>query len=142
MRTLVLLCRLFSFVVKFGLMVTAVRRLICGNSCAGFFRCSSRCSCAQKLRGCLSCGGLARGQLIVFYGLIHRQRANPPVYDFADFLNDNNTHAGIVGVAISGESFAILRPGSDTVKPPPHIRALRRRDFVDQQPSPSHSEAV
>lgn len=53
------------------------------------------------------------GQLIVFMGSFIAV-TNPPVYDFADFLNDNT--AKIVGVAISWLAFAILRPGSDAVK--------------------------
>lgn len=65
---------------------------------------------------------------------------NPPVYDFADFLNDNM--AKIAGVALSWLAFAILRPGSDARKSRRHIRALRR-DFVDQlsrHPSLSENE--
>lgn len=78
------------------------------------------------------------GQLIVFMGSFIAV-TNPPVYDFADFLNDNT--AKIVGVAISWLAFAILRPGSDAVKSRRHIRALRR-DFVDQlSRHPSHSES-
>ncbi len=78
------------------------------------------------------------GQLIVFMGSFIAV-TNPPVYDFADFLNDNT--AKIVGVAISRLAFAILRPGSDAVKSRRHIRALRR-DFVDQlSRHPSHNES-
>ena len=53
------------------------------------------------------------GQLIVFMGSFIAV-TNPPVYDFADFLNDNL--AKIVGVALAWLAFAILRPGSDARK--------------------------
>ncbi|MGQ7149906.1 FUSC family protein, partial [Escherichia coli] len=79
------------------------------------------------------------GQLIVFMGSFIAV-TNPPVYDFADFLNDNL--AKIVGVALAWLAFAILRPGSDARKSRRHIRALRR-DFVDQlsrHPTLSESE--
>lgn len=79
------------------------------------------------------------GQLIVFMGSFIAV-TNPPVYDFADFLNDNL--AKIVGVALAWLAFAILRRGSDARKSRRHIRALRR-DFVDQlsrHPTLSESE--
>lgn len=77
------------------------------------------------------------GQLIVFMGSFIAV-TNPPVYDFADFLNDNT--AKIVGVALSWLAFAILRPGSDARKSRRHIRALRR-SFVDQLSRyPTYSE--
>ncbi len=44
------------------------------------------------------------GQLIVFMGSFIAV-TNPPVYDFADFLNDNL--AKIVGVALAWLAFAI-----------------------------------
>ncbi len=79
------------------------------------------------------------GQLIVFMGSFIAV-TNPPVYDFADFLNDNL--AKIVGVALAWLAFAILRQGSGARKSRRHIRALRR-DFVDQlsrHPTLSESE--
>ncbi len=63
---------------------------------------------------------------------------NPPVYDFADFLNDNT--AKIVGVAISA-GVCDFAPRFRCRKSRRHIRALRR-DFVDQlSRHPSHSES-
>lgn len=53
------------------------------------------------------------GQLIVFMGSFIAV-TNPPVYDFADFLNDNL--AKILGVGLAWLAFAVLRPGSDARK--------------------------
>ncbi|HAT7591334.1 FUSC family protein [Citrobacter sp. TBCS-15] len=121
MRTLVLLS-LFSFVVKFGLMVqiTDLWQFI--------LFLFPLLATMQLLK--LQMPALAGlwGQLIVFMGSFIAV-TNPPVYDFADFLNDNL--AKITGVALSWLAFAILRPGSDARKSRRHIRALRR-DFVDQ----------
>lgn len=130
MRTLVLLS-LFSFVVKFGLMVqiTDLWQFI--------LFLFPLLATMQLLK--LQMPALAGlwGQLIVFMGSFIAV-TNPPVYDFADFLNDNL--AKITGVALSWLAFAILRPGSDARKSRRHIRALRR-DFVDQlSRHPSHSE--
>jgi uncharacterized membrane protein YccC len=68
------------------------------------------------------------GQLIVFMGSFISV-TNPPVYDYADFLNDNL--AKILGVGLAWLAFAVLRPGSDARKSRRHIRELRR-GFVDQ----------
>ncbi|WP_435926621.1 FUSC family protein [Dryocola sp. BD613] len=68
------------------------------------------------------------GQLIVFMGSFIAV-TNPPVYDFAAFLNDNL--AKVIGVALSWVAFSVLRPSSDTRKSRRHIRSLRR-GFVDQ----------
>lgn len=130
MRTLVLLS-LFSFVVKFGLMVqiTDLWQFI--------LFLFPLLATMQLLK--LQMPALAGlwGQLIVFMGSFIAV-TNPPVYDFADFLNDNL--AKITGVALSWLAFAILRPGSDARKSRRHIRALRR-DFVDQlSRHPAHSE--
>lgn len=132
MRTLVLLS-LFSFVVKFGLMVqiTDLWQFI--------LFLFPLLATMQLLK--LQMPALAGlwGQLIVFMGSFIAV-TNPPVYDFADFLNDNM--AKITGVALSWLAFAILRPGSDARKSRRHIRALRR-DFVDQlsrHPSLSENE--
>lgn len=132
MRTLVLLS-LFSFVVKFGLMVqiTDLWQFI--------LFLFPLLATMQLLK--LQMPALAGlwGQLIVFMGSFIAV-TNPPVYDFADFLNDNM--AKITGVALSWLAFAILRPGSDARKSRRHIRALRR-DFVDQlsrKPSLSENE--
>ena len=106
LRTLVLLS-LFSFVVKFGLMVLTTMQLLKLQM--------------PKLAGLW-------GQLIVFMGSFISV-TNPPVYDYADFLNDNL--AKILGVGLAWLAFAVLRPGSDARKSRRHIRELRR-GFVDQ----------
>lgn len=132
MRTLILLS-LFSFVVKFGLMVqiTDLWQFI--------LFLFPLLATMQLLK--LQMPKLAGlwGQLIVFMGSFIAV-TNPPVYDFAGFLNDNT--AKIAGVALSWLAFAILRPGSDARKGRRHIRALRR-NFVDQlsrHPSLSENE--
>lgn len=130
MRTLVLLS-LFSFVVKFGLMVQI------SDLWEFLLFLFSLLTTMQLLK--LQMPKLAGlwGQLIVFMGSFIAV-TNPPVYDFADFLNDNT--AKIVGVALSWLAFAILRPGSDARKSRRHIRALRR-SFVDQLSRyPTYSE--
>lgn len=130
MRTLVLLS-LFSFVVKFGLMVQI------SELWQFLLFLFPLLTTMQLLK--LQMPKLAGlwGQLIVFMGSFIAV-TNPPVYDFADFLNDNT--AKIVGVALSWLAFAILRPGSDARKSRRHIRALRR-SFVDQlSRHPAHSE--
>ena len=132
MRTLVLLS-LFSFVVKFGLMVQI------SDLWQFILFLFPLLATMQLLK--LQMPALAGlwGQLIVFMGSFIAV-TNPPVYDFADFLNDNM--AKITGVALSWLAFAILRPGSDARKGRRHIRALRR-DFVDQlsrHPSLSENE--
>ncbi|WP_411901028.1 FUSC family protein, partial [Salmonella enterica] len=66
------------------------------------------------------------GQLIVFMCSFIAV-TNPPLYDFADFLNDNT--AKIVGFAISWLAFAIFPPGSYALKSPPNIHSLRRHVF-------------
>lgn len=132
MRTLVLLS-LFSFVVKFGLMVQIT------DLWQFLLFLFPLLATMQLLK--LQMPKLAGlwGQLIVFMGSFVAV-TNPPVYDLAEFLNDNT--AKITGVAISWLAFAILRPGSDARKSRRHIRALRR-DFVDQlsrYPSLSENE--
>lgn len=130
MRTLVFLS-LFSFVVKFGLMVQI------SDLWQFLLFLFPLLTTMQLLK--LQMPKLAGlwGQLIVFMGSFIAV-TNPPVYDFADFLNDNT--AKIAGVALSWLAFAILRPGSDARKSRRHIQALRR-DFVDQlSRHPSHSE--
>lgn len=68
------------------------------------------------------------GQLIVFMGSFIAV-TNPPVYDYSEFLNDNL--AKILGVGLAWMAFAVLKPGSDARKSRRHIRALRRQ-FIDQ----------
>ncbi len=91
MRTLVLLS-LFSFVVKFGLMVQITDLWQFLLFLFPLFVTMQLLKLQMpKLAGLW-------GQLIVFMGSFIAV-TNPPVYDFADFLNDNT--AKIVGVAIS-----------------------------------------
>lgn len=132
MRTLVLLS-LFSFVVKFGLMVQI------SDLWQFLLFLFPLLATMQLLKLQMPKLAALWGQLIVFMGSFIAV-TNPPVYDFADFLNDNL--AKIVGVALAWLAFAILRPGSDARKSRRHIRALRR-DFVDQlsrHPTLSESE--
>ncbi len=121
MRTLVLLS-LFSFVVKFGLMVQI------SDLWQFLLFLFPLLATMQLLKLQMPKFAALWGQLIVFMGSFIAV-TNPPVYDFADFLNENL--AKIVGVALAWLAFAILRPGSDARKSRRHIRALRR-DFVDQ----------
>ncbi|CRY67449.1 p-hydroxybenzoic acid efflux subunit AaeB [Yersinia pekkanenii] len=68
------------------------------------------------------------GQLIVFMGSF-LSVANPPSYDYQEFLNDNI--GKLVGVMLAGVAFQVLRPSSDKRKSRRIIRMLRR-DFIDQ----------
>ncbi|EHG5980181.1 FUSC family protein [Escherichia fergusonii] len=132
MLTLVLLS-LFSFVVKFGLMVQI------SELWQFLFFLFPLLTTMQLLKLQMPKLAALWGQLIVFMGSFISV-TNPPVYDFADFLNDNT--AKIVGVGIAWLAFATLRPSSDARKSRRHIRALRR-NFVDQlsrRPSLSESE--
>ncbi|MGK9171848.1 FUSC family protein [Yokenella regensburgei] len=121
LRTLMLLT-LFSFIVKFGLMVQI-------SELAVFLLFLFPLLATMQLLK-LQMPGQAGlwGQLIVFMGSFISV-TNPPVYDLADFLNDDL--AKILGVALSWLAFAVLRPGSDARKSRRQIRALRR-EFVDQ----------
>jgi len=121
LRTLVLLS-LFSFVVKFGLMVQIT------DLWQFLLFLFPLLTTMQLLK--LQMPKLAGlwGQLIVFMGSFISV-TNPPVYDYADFLNDNL--AKILGVGLAWLAFAVLRPGSDARKSRRHIRELRR-GFVDQ----------
>ncbi|ABU77257.1 FUSC family protein [Cronobacter sakazakii] len=121
LRTLLLLT-LFSFVVKFGLMVqvTDLWQFLL------FLFPLLTTMQLLKLQQPRFAG--LWGQLIVFMGSFIAV-TNPPVYDLADFLNDNL--AKICGVAFCWVAFAVLRPGSDRRKGLRHIRALRR-GFIDQ----------
>lgn len=130
MRTLVLLS-LFSFVVKFGLMVQIT------DLWQFLLFLFPLLTTMQLLK--LQMPKLAGlwGQLIVFMGSFISV-TNPPVYDFASFLNDNL--GKIIGVGLAWLAFAIISPGSDARKSRRHIRALRRH-FVDQlSRRPQHSE--
>ena len=121
MQTLVLLS-LFSFVVKFGLMVqvTDLWQFLL------FLFPLLTTMQLLKLQWPKYAG--LWGQLIVFMGSFIAV-TNPPVYDYAAFFNDNLSK--IVGVGFAWLAFAVLSPGSDARKGRRHIRALRRH-FVDQ----------
>jgi len=121
LRTLALLT-LFSFVVKFGLMVQI-------NALALFLLfLFPLLTTLQLLKLQMPKRAGLWGQLIVFMGSFIAV-SDPPVFDFADFLNADL--AKILGVALAWLAFAVLRPGSDARKGRRHIRALRRH-FVDQ----------
>lgn len=100
MLTLVLLS-LFSFVVKFGLMVQI------SELWQFLFFLFPLLTTMQLLKLQMPKLAALWGQLIVFMGSFISV-TNPPVYDFADFLNDNT--AKIVGVGIAWLAFATLRP--------------------------------
>lgn len=130
MQILVLLS-LFSFVVKFGLMVqvTDLWQFLL------FLFPLLTTMQLLKLQWPKYAG--LWGQLIVFMGSFIAV-TNPPVYDYAAFFNDNLSK--IVGVGFAWLAFAVLSPGSDARKGRRHIRALRRH-FVDQlSRHPQHSE--
>ena len=131
LRTLLWLS-LFSFVVKFGLMVQITDLWQFLLFLLPLLTTMQLMKLQQpKLAGLW-------GQLIVFMGSFISV-TNPPTYDFADFLNDNI--AKLTGVALCWAAFAVLRPGSDSRKGRRHIRALRR-GFIDQlSRKPSHSES-
>lgn len=121
MRTLLLLS-LFSFLVKFGLMVqiSALWQFL--------LFLFPLLTTMQLLKLQMAKYAGLWGQLIVFMGSFISV-TNPPVYDFADFLNDDL--GKLLGVGMTWLAFAVLRPGSDARKSQRHIRALRLR-FIDQ----------
>lgn len=130
MRTLVLLS-VFSFAVKFGLMVQIT------DLWQFLLFLFPLLTTMQLLK--LQMPKLAGlwGQLIVFMGSFISV-TNPPVYDFAAFLNDNL--GKIIGVGFAWLAFAVISPGSDARKSRRHIKTLRRH-FVDQlSRHPQHSE--
>ena len=115
LRTLVLLS-LFSFVVKFGLMVQI------SDLWQFLLFLFPLLTTMQLLK--LQMPKLAGlwGQLIVFMGSFISV-TNPPVYDYADF---SMTIWQKSGVGLAWLAFAVLRPGSDARKSRRHIRELRR----------------
>ncbi|HBM7349797.1 FUSC family protein [Klebsiella oxytoca] len=130
MRTLILLS-LFSFVVKFGLMVQIT------DLWQFLLFLFPLLTTMQLLKQQMPKLAGLWGQLIVFMGSFISV-TNPPVYDYASFLNDNL--GKIIGVGLAWLAFAIISPGSDARKSRRHIRALRRH-FVDQlSRRPQHSE--
>ncbi|WJD48358.1 FUSC family protein [Enterobacter sp. PGRG2] len=121
MRTLLLLS-LFSFAVKFGLMVQI------SELWQFLLFLFPLLTTMQLLKLQMAKYAGLWGQLIVFMGSFISV-TNPPVYDFADFLNDDL--GKLLGVGMAWLAFAVLRPGSDARKSHRHIRALRLR-FIDQ----------
>ena len=130
MRTLILLS-IFSFGVKFGLMVQI------SDLWQFMVFLFPLLLTMQLLKLQIPKQARLWGSLIVFMGSFISV-TNPPVYDFAAFLNDNL--AKIIGVGLAWLAFAVLTPGSDARKSRRHIRALRRH-FVDQlSRHPTNSE--
>ena len=130
MRTLILLS-IFSFGVKFGLMVQI------SDLWQFMLLLFPLLLTMQLLKLQIPKQARLWGSLIVFMGSFISV-TNPPVYDFAAFLNDNL--AKIIGVGLAWLAFAVLTPGSDARKSRRHIRALRRH-FVDQlSRHPTNSE--
>jgi uncharacterized membrane protein YccC len=121
LRTLLLLS-LFSFVVKFGLMVQL------SDLWQFLLFLFPLIVTMQLFKLQMPKYAGLWGQLVVFMGSFISV-TNPPVYDFGGFLNDNL--AKIIGVGLAWLAFAVLKPGSDARKSRRHIRALRRH-FVDQ----------
>ncbi len=121
LRTLLLLS-LFSFVVKFGLMVQISELWQFLIFLFPLLTTMQLLKLQHK-----KYAGLW-GQLIVFMGSFISV-TNPPEYDFASYLNENLSK--VVGVALCWVAFSVLRPSSDKRKGRRHIRAIRRA-FIDQ----------
>lgn len=121
LRTLLLLS-LFSFVVKFGIMVQVT------DLWQFLLFLFPLLTTMQLLKLQMPKFAGLWGQFIVFMGSFISV-TDPPVYDYGTFLNDNL--AKILGVGLAWMAFAILKPGSDARKSHRHIRALRRQ-FIDQ----------
>ncbi len=121
LKTLLLLS-VFSFVIKFGVMVQIdvlwqfLLLLFPLLITLQLFKLQ------QKERAALW------GQLIVFMGSFISV-TNPPSWDYQQFINNNL--AKVCGVMLAWLAFQILRPSSDKRRSRRHIRALRR-DFLDQ----------
>ena len=130
MRTLLLLS-LFSFLVKFAIMVQVT------DLWQFLLFLFPLLTTMQLLKLQMPKFAGLWGQLIVFMGSFISV-TDPPVYDYGSFLNDNL--AKILGVGLAWVAFAVLKPGSDARKSRRHIRALRRQ-FIDQlSRHPQHSE--
>ena len=121
LRTLLLLS-LFSFMVKFAIMVQVT------DLWQFLLFLFPLLTTMQLLKLQMPKFAGLWGQLIVFMGSFISV-TDPPVYDYGTFLNDNL--AKILGVGLAWMAFAILKPGSDARKSRRHIRALRRQ-FIDQ----------
>ena len=113
---------LFSFVMKFGLMVQISQLWQFLLFLFPLLLTLQLFKLQQKQRAALW------GQFIVFMGSFIAV-TNPPSWDYADFLNDNI--AKVCGVMLAWLAFQILRPSSDARRSRRHIRALRTA-FLDQ----------
>lgn len=121
LKTLSLLS-LFSFVMKFGVMVQVSALWQFLIVLFPLLLTLQLFKLQQKKRAALW------GQLIVFMGSFLAV-TNPPTYDYQSFINDNL--AKVCGVMLVWLAFQILRPSSDKRRSRRHIRALRR-EFLDQ----------
>lgn len=122
---------LFSFVMKFGLMIQITQLWQFLLFLFPLLITLQLFKLQQKTRAALW------GQLIVFMGSFIAV-SNPPSWDFADFLNDNL--AKVCGVLLAWMAFQVLRPSSDARRSRRHIRAIRIA-FLDQlRPRPAMSE--
>ncbi|RWR03542.1 fusaric acid resistance protein [[Pantoea] beijingensis] len=121
LKTLLLLS-VFSFMMKFGVMVQIDRLWQFLILLFPLLITLQLFKLQQKARAGLW------GQFIVFMGSFLAV-TNPPVYDYQSFLNDNL--AKVCGVLLAWLAFQILRPSSDKRKSRRNIRALRR-EFLDQ----------
>lgn len=121
LKTLLLLS-VFSFIIKFGLMVQITVLWQFLLFLFPLIITLQLFKLQQPKRASLW------GQLIVFGGSFLAV-TNPPVYDYQTFLNDNL--AKVFGVMLAWLAFQILRPSSDKRRSRRHLRALRR-EFLDQ----------
>lgn len=121
LKTLLLLS-VFSFIIKFGLMVQITVLWQFLIFLFPLLITLQLFKLQQKKRASLW------AQLIVFGGSFLAV-TNPPTYDYQTFLNDNL--AKVIGVMLAWLAFQILRPSSDKRRSRRHIRALRR-EFLDQ----------
>ncbi|MBD8165864.1 FUSC family protein [Erwinia persicina] len=132
LKTLGLLS-LFSFVMKFALMVQVTVLWQFLIVLFPLLITMQLFKLQQKKRAALW------GQLIVFMGSF-LSVTNPPTYDYKGFINDNLAKA--CGVMFVWLAFMILRPSSDKRRSRRHIIALRR-EFIDQLGRhPRHSKNV
>ena len=131
LKTLLLLS-VFSFIIKFGLMVQVSVLWQFLLFLFPLLITLQLFKLQQKKRASLW------AQLIVFGGSFLAV-TNPPDYDYQSFLNDNI--AKVCGVLLVWVAFQILRPSSDKRRSRRHIRALRR-EFLDRlSPRPQRSQS-
>ncbi|WP_017348961.1 FUSC family protein [Pantoea sp. A4] len=127
---------LFSFVMKFGVMVQISTLWPFVALLFPLLLTLQLFKLQQKQRAAMW------GQFIVFMGSFIAV-TNPPEWDLQDFLNGNI--AKVCGVILAWLAFQVLRPSSDARRSRRHIQALRRA-FLDQlrrhpQQSESHFES-